>query len=96
MNNITKLINLTLTEEQTRTILKSLELYSFNMHNVWGIKKDEEEYQFKNSIVFHTYEQIMSSIHNDFLYSTNYNIKKECEHVNKKRFYYNNQKKIAK
>lgn len=54
-----------------------------------GIKKDEEETEKRNSLIFHTYEQIMSSLNSNFSYNSNYNIGKECDYVKKKSFYYN-------
>lgn len=88
-NKLEEDIKLSLSRNQISMILKSLELYCFNLHNVWGINKDEEEFQLKNSLVYHTYEQILSSSKNSFNYEFNYNVYKECDYMKKKTFYYN-------
>ena len=91
-------IDIKLCEEQIDLILKSMELYAFNLHHTWQVKVDEDKQELRNAILFHTYEQLISSKINEN-YRIGYDVSKNCKSLinnKKKKIYYANRKsKIA-
>ena len=68
---------------QIDIILKSLELYAFNLHQVWGINKDSEETDLRNALLFHTYESLLSQKKGE--YDVAYDLMKRCELKEKRK-----------
>lgn len=71
-------ISFNLLEGQVDIILKSLELYAFNLHNVFAVDKDSELEDLRNTLLFHTYNEILSN-YNSNKYRVGYNVSKECK-----------------
>lgn len=59
MNNA-KAIKVELLEGQIDLLLTCLQVYAFNLHNCYGVNKDDLEYDLKNALIFHTYESLVS------------------------------------
>lgn len=55
-------IDFHLLEGQVDLILRSLELYAFNFHNVYDIDKDSNREDLRNALLFHTYNEILSNL----------------------------------
>lgn len=90
-------ITFNLLEGQVDIVLKSLELYAFNLHNVFAVDKDSDLEDLRNSLLYHTYNQILSS-YNSNKYRIGYNVSYECKRQveNKKKIkYYSAKKNIA-
>lgn len=90
--NINK-ITFSLLECQVEIILRSLELYAFNLHYTYSLENDD----FLNTMIYHTYEGILSSYSKN-QYRIGYNVPKECCNRSsqlKKRNFYKNKKNIA-
>ena len=69
-------IDLHLLVGQVDLILSALQLYAFNLHNTWGIDIDSDREDLRNSLLFHTYSQILD------LYATKnnrYDVLKSCQ-----------------
>lgn len=93
-NKNIKYVDLKLLYGQVDLILEALELYAFNFHKVWAIDKDSDLEDLRNSLIFHTYEQILSKYNN---YKIGYNVLENCilEKNRKKKFLYYKNKKVA-
>lgn len=83
-------ITFNLLEGQVDLILKSLELYAFNLHNVFAVDKDSDLEDLRNTMLYHTYNQILSC-YNSNKYRIGYNVSTECkrqvEHKKKVKYY---------
>lgn len=55
-------IDFHLLEGEVDLILRSLELYAFNFHNVYDIDKDSNREDLRNALLFHTYNEILSNL----------------------------------
>ena len=51
-------INFSLSQSQLDIILKSLELFAFNFHNVYSIDKDSDKEDLVNTLLFYTYQSL--------------------------------------
>lgn len=90
-------ITFNLLEGQVDIVLKSLELYAFNLHNVFAVDKDSELEDLRNSLLYHTYNEILSN-YNSNKYRIGYNVSSECRRQverKKKLKYYEAKKNIA-
>lgn len=76
-NNI-NYIDLHLLEGQVDIILRSLELYAFNFHNVYAIDVNSNKEDLRNALLFHTYNEILSNLVNN-KYRIGYDVTKECK-----------------
>ena len=87
-------VDLHLLEGQVDLILESLQLYAFNFHKVWAIDKDSELEDLRNSLIFHTYEEILSKYNNS---KVSYDVLESCrlERRRKRNKIYLKSKKIA-
>ena len=83
-------ITFNLFEGQVDIVLKSLELYAFNLHNVFAVDKDSDLEDLRNTLLYHTYNQILGS-YNSNKYRIGYNVSSECkrqvEHKKKLKYY---------
>ena len=61
-------IELKLFDTQIDLILNALQLYAFNFHRVWPVERNCDIEEYRNSIIFHTYEQIQA-VYNSYGYS---------------------------
>ena len=87
-------VELKLLQGQIDLILLALELYAFNFHKVWAIDKDSDLEDLRNSLLFHTYEEILiKSSKSRVTYDVLYNCKLEKDR--KRRYEYNKIKKVA-
>lgn len=83
---------------QIDIILKALELYSFNLHNTWGVDIDSDSNELKNALVFHTYQGLLEQ--RDGEYRISYDLIKEYElyqlrKKRKKKIYFPIEKNIS-
>lgn len=53
-----------LLESQVDLILDALQLYAFNLHKVWAIDKNSDIEDLRNTLLFHTYQEIVSKYNN--------------------------------
>ena len=86
-----------LLEGQVDLILEALQLYAFNLHRVWAIDKDSDLEDLRNSLLFHTYEEIASKYSN-FNSRVNYDVISSCRLERKrkrKKIYLSAKKNIA-
>ena len=54
-----KRITIDLYEEELNYILTGLELFTLNLNNIWAIKKESEEQEQRNHIVFYLYHRLL-------------------------------------
>ena len=90
-------ISFNLLEGQVDIILKSLELYAFNLHNVFAVDKDSELEDLRNTLLYHTYNEILGTYKTN-KYTIGYNVPKQCKmqiESKKKIKYYSTKKNIA-
>lgn len=71
-----------LLEGQVDLILEALQLYAFNLHRVWAIDKNSDLEDLRNSLLFHTYEEIMSKYSNSKI---NYDVISSCRLERKRK-----------
>lgn len=64
-----------LLDGQIDIILKALELYSFNLHNTWGVDIDSDSHELRNALIFHTYQGLLA--HRCGEYRISYDLIKE-------------------
>ena len=86
--------DLHLLNAQVDIILQALQLYAFNLHNTFQFAVVPEDYEIKNALIFHTYEEI---INNHNYNQCSYDVLKACRielKRHKRKIYYKN-KKVA-
>lgn len=87
-------IEFRLLEGQVDLVLEALQLYAFNFHKVWAIDKDSDREDLRNSLIFHTYNEILSKYNNTKI---NYDVISACRLENRRKrvTQYKKSKKIA-
>lgn len=89
-------IELSLLESQIDLVLDALQLYAFNFHRVWAVDYDSDKEDLRNSLIFHTYEQIQSKYNSCRYTHKDYDIRDNCKRISKQKVikkYYS--KKVA-
>lgn len=69
-------IELKLLESQVDLLLRSLELYSFNLHHTWSVKVDDDLAELRNALIFYTYNSLLEQKRTNN-YKIGYDIVKE-------------------
>ena len=94
-NNIVP-ISVNLLEGQIDLILRSLELYAFNLHHTWSVRVDDDLEELRNALIFYTYNTLINSKKSSN-YVVAYDFSKEfrLKRDRKKYLQFKNAKKIA-
>lgn len=71
--NKNDVINLTVSAFDVELLLKSLELYNFNLNNCWCRNVNKEETQRRNDIIYYLYHSLLHVYTRE--YSPDYRIK---------------------
>lgn len=74
-------------ECQADIVLRALELYTYNLHFTFS---KEDDYELLNSLLFYTYEEILSRYSNN-QYRIGYDVEKTCSlelnRIRKKKYF---------
>lgn len=84
-----------LLDGQIDIILRALELYSFNLHNTWNVKVDDNKEELRNALIFHTYEGLLSAKNGEYKIAYDVIGEYKLERERKRKRMYFARKKIA-
>lgn len=77
-------IEISLLETQVDLVLDALQLYAFNFHRVWPVDRNSDLEELRNSMIFHTYEQIQAKYKDNRYTHNDYNVKDTCRLVSRR------------